>query len=1059
MRKHTGTTSPCTTKTLDGIERATHLNTKHILFSVEKTHTIASVLKDPALDLAIDTIAIGKQALVFVNTKRSAEAGAEKIAKKRAVSERGKKLAEGILAAVSAPTKQCKRLAYCTEREIAFHHSGLTSKQRALIEDAFREGTIQVICATPTLCLSGKTKVWTGMEEVPVTQLGAKELTVLKDNSTVKIVNQDVVSQVHDASMISVHSVNGRTITTTPGHRFLIKRQGKKKLIEAQNIRSGDRIATLGRLHVEEKSMQISDIVKTYSAPDIFIDESIAYFIGAMLGDGYSGGTLNKDVFVPLTTPCLAGKDEEVRAHARTLLTKLGLSFREQTSTQGVPQLFLSKKRWFVEFMARCGVLQSTRKCINADLLYLPKTQAAALLRGYFDADGYVQKRGNVGVSSISLQLITDVQKLLLRFGIPSRMRRRKASELNISGVVRNTKPYYELIIATREGISRFLSHIGFGINRKQRNLELLASQQQQPLSISCNQCDYILSTSIFSGRTKQQQIWGQQKQQIVQILGEQGEMGSRELSQQLGFSPRKKEARVNAHYRLIQKRKQGSKSNTEWYWSLNALGEWVYRHRNHQPVQHLLFHQTCQLCGSNLDVTDRGNWRTNDFEGDIYWDIVRDVEQAPIEAVVYDVVLPNTPVNDHLFVAEGFFTHNSAGVDTPAFRSIIRDYKRFAGAGMQDIPVLEYHQMAGRAGRPDYGDDYGEAILVSKHEAEAQHLTEKYLYGEPEAIYSKVSSQPVLRTYTLSLIASEYVKTYAELVSFFSETFFAHQYQDIKAITLKLAQTIEQLREWGFLEKKGVDDFAAADELLIDMLVATPLGKRVSELYLDPLSAHKLLSGLRKEKNELFAYLHLVCSTQEMRPLLRIKPDDYEFFEEYLKEHKGLLEEPSLYDPDYEMYLEAAKTAKLLDDWADEKSEEHLLETYNARPGEVRARINIADWLLYGAAELSRITKQHRHVAQLQKARTRLKYGAREELLPLLRLKNVGRVRARVLHRNGVRTLQDLKTIDAGTLSQLLGPNIARDLKKQVGIDIDDVELSPKKRVGQLSLNAKKFQ
>ena len=35
-----------------------------------------------ALDLAIDTIKIGKQALVFVNTKRSAEKTAEDISKK-----------------------------------------------------------------------------------------------------------------------------------------------------------------------------------------------------------------------------------------------------------------------------------------------------------------------------------------------------------------------------------------------------------------------------------------------------------------------------------------------------------------------------------------------------------------------------------------------------------------------------------------------------------------------------------------------------------------------------------------------------------------------------------------------------------------------------------------------------------------------------------------------------------------------------------------------------------------------------------------------------------------
>jgi helicase len=53
-----------------------------------------------------------------------------------------------------------------------------------------------------------------------------------------------------------------------------------------------------------------------------------------------------------------------------------------------------------------------------------------------------------------------------------------------------------------------------------------------------------------------------------------------------------------------------------------------------------------------------------------------------------------------------------AAGVNLPARRVVIRDYRRFEqGRGSYTIPVLEYKQMAGRAGRPKY-DSYGEAIL-----------------------------------------------------------------------------------------------------------------------------------------------------------------------------------------------------------------------------------------------------------------------------------------------------------------------------------------------------------
>jgi helicase len=119
------------------------------------TITIPATTKEPVLDIALDTIAQGKQAIVFVNSKRSAESVAEKIAKKLNPSKKEKeyysKLSEKVLKTLSTPTRQCKRLALCIENGIAFHHAGLHSEQRKLIEQNFRERKIKVICATPTL--------------------------------------------------------------------------------------------------------------------------------------------------------------------------------------------------------------------------------------------------------------------------------------------------------------------------------------------------------------------------------------------------------------------------------------------------------------------------------------------------------------------------------------------------------------------------------------------------------------------------------------------------------------------------------------------------------------------------------------------------------------------------------------------------------------------------------------------------------------------------------------------------------------------------------------------
>ena len=112
---------------------------------------ISSETGNAALDLALDTIKLEKQALVFVNAKRSAEKVAEDISKQLEPQEKLEVLAEQVLKAIPKPTKQCERLAKMIQTGVAFHHAGLHHKQKELVEDNFRKGTIKIIACTPTL--------------------------------------------------------------------------------------------------------------------------------------------------------------------------------------------------------------------------------------------------------------------------------------------------------------------------------------------------------------------------------------------------------------------------------------------------------------------------------------------------------------------------------------------------------------------------------------------------------------------------------------------------------------------------------------------------------------------------------------------------------------------------------------------------------------------------------------------------------------------------------------------------------------------------------------------
>lgn len=398
-----------------------------------------------------------------------------------------------------------------------------------------------------------------------------------------------------------------------------------------------------------------------------------------------------------------------------------------------------------------------------------------------------------------------------------------------------------------------------------------------------------------------------------------------------------------------------------------------------------------------------------------------------------------------------------AAGLDLPASRAIIRDLKRYGTHGLTYIPVLEYLQMSGRSGRPKY-DSLGESIVICKNEYEKEEITNKYLLGEPESIQSKLAVEPVLRTYVLSLIATKFCRTREELFSFFSKSFWAHQYHDQEQLTKIIVKMLDMLEQWEFIVcGKVAPDFVNADELTDQTYRATPIGQRVAELYLDPYTAHDFVKAMQKASSAQLgemSFLQLVSHTLEMRPLLRAKTKEYATIDEALALYAStfLTKEPSLYDPEYEDFLHSVKTGLFFRDWMQELTEQQLLDIYDVRPGESRAKLEIADWLLYCCDELVKIQGFTTLRTEIQKIRLRLKHGAKEELLPLLRLRGIGRVRARKLFNHRIKDLGDIKNADETTLTQLLGEKIAQSIKDQVGMP-GLQPIASTKRKGQMGL------
>ncbi|MBI3190575.1 DEAD/DEAH box helicase [archaeon] len=283
-------------------------------------------------------------------------------------------------------------------------------------------------------------------------------------------------------------------------------------------------------------------------------------------------------------------------------------------------------------------------------------------------------------------------------------------------------------------------------------------------------------------------------------------------------------------------------------------------------------------------------------------------------------------------------------GVNMPAYRVIIRDLKRFDSAnyGSYYIPNFEVQQMCGRAGRPKY-DKEGEAIIIAKTRHEAQDLKSRYLTGELEPIYSKLSAEPVLRLHVLGLVASQAAETKKQLENFFSKTFFAHQYNDIDEVMERVEKILEELRSYKFIEyvdeKFISSDFKPAFALVDDVkFKATKTGRRVAELYIDPLSAKTLIDNMNAGNN--IDYLTIINQCTEMRPLLRVKNSDD------IEPSNLKIKVPDVWDIRYDDFLESYKTALMLTDWTNEITEDKLLERYGIAPGELYNKTSNAEWL-----------------------------------------------------------------------------------------------------------------
>lgn len=369
-------------------------------------------------------------------------------------------------------------------------------------------------------------------------------------------------------------------------------------------------------------------------------------------------------------------------------------------------------------------------------------------------------------------------------------------------------------------------------------------------------------------------------------------------------------------------------------------------------------------------------------------------------------------------------------GVNLPARTVIIQDYRRFeAGLGNYPISVLDYKQMAGRAGRPKY-DKFGESVLIAKTADEADYLMEGYVLAKPERIWSRLAVEKIIRGHVLATIASDFAHTEKGIYEFFGKTFYAYQY-DVKAIKSVINKILRFLHDEEMIYVLGDD------------ILATKFGKRISELYIDPLSGVIIRDALQSNPPILteFSLFHLISHTPDMGPIMRPYQREIDKLTITAEDHKQelFIDPPDQWSDNigYVEFLGEVKTALVLNNWIEELPEDKLFERFNVQPGDLYRTIENAQWLLHAIEELSPVVAKNKDITTLStELIQRVSKGIKKELLPIVALEGVGRVRGRIIFNAGFRTIDDLKHASIEEITSLpsVGPRLAKKIKEQVG-------------------------
>lgn len=325
-------------------------------------------------------------------------------------------------------------------------------------------------------------------------------------------------------------------------------------------------------------------------------------------------------------------------------------------------------------------------------------------------------------------------------------------------------------------------------------------------------------------------------------------------------------------------------------------------------------------------------------------------------------------------------------GVNLPSKYVVIRDHTRWTSNGPASIPVFDYEQMSGRAGRPQY-DDVGYSYLVAKTMDEAFDLEARYVNGEIELTNSKlIDNKDAIYKQIIAQIASSLSKNLDDLNDFFGKTLYGFQMKNNPSMSMfaqdSLNWELESALE--FLLQNGI--IRATPE----GLKTTDFGNLIAKSNYAVETAVKIKEYVSTmEKLNPAEMIYALAETPDL-PLISFKGRKSK------DPIRDKLSECGLFAVDIG---NPEATAVSLIEWIDERNEYEIENAYNVYSASTRRSAYEASRLVKFAKNTLEVLGNYSNLKDMDYLSARLYYGVKEDIIPLVvGVKRLGRKRARLL-------------------------------------------------------------